>query len=72
MKLVVAVIRPHALEAVTDALTGIDVVISGSQKALMSPPGIGLASVSQRALDLAKSTVGVRRVTDEVKVTRDE
>jgi nitrogen regulatory protein PII len=25
MKLVVAVIRPHALEAVTDALTGIDV-----------------------------------------------
>jgi osmotically-inducible protein OsmY len=29
-------------------------------------------SIKQRALDLAKSTVGVERVTDEVKVARDE
>ena len=32
---------------------GVDVVAAGSQKALMCPPGIGLASVSQRALDYA-------------------
>src|SRR4051812_45020837 len=32
---------------------GIDVVIAGSQKALMCPPGLGFASVSQRALDYA-------------------
>ena len=32
---------------------GIDVVVAGSQKALMCPPGLAFASVSQRALDLA-------------------
>jgi len=30
---------------------GVDVVVSGSQKALMSPPGLALVSVSQRARD---------------------
>src|SRR5437867_4372541 len=30
---------------------GVDVVVSGSQKALMTPPGLALASVSQRAWD---------------------
>ena len=29
---------------------GLDVVVSGSQKALMSPPGLGLAAVSEAAL----------------------
>ena len=28
---------------------GVDVVVAGSQKALMAPPGVGLASVSERA-----------------------
>ncbi|MFL5856473.1 MAG: pyridoxal-phosphate-dependent aminotransferase family protein, partial [Solirubrobacteraceae bacterium] len=32
---------------------GIDVVVAGSQKALMCPPGIGFVSASQRALDYA-------------------
>lgn len=32
---------------------GVDVVISGSQKALMTPPGIGLAAVSKRAFEHA-------------------
>jgi aspartate aminotransferase-like enzyme len=32
---------------------GVDVVVSGSQKALMSPPGLAFASVSERALDAA-------------------
>jgi aspartate aminotransferase-like enzyme len=30
---------------------GVDVVVAGSQKALMIPPGLAFASVSQRALD---------------------
>jgi aspartate aminotransferase-like enzyme len=34
---------------------GVDVVVSGSQKALMSPPGLAFASVSDRALRLAAS-----------------
>jgi serine---pyruvate transaminase len=32
---------------------GIDVVVAGSQKALMCPPGLGFASVSERALEYA-------------------
>jgi aspartate aminotransferase-like enzyme len=35
---------------------GIDVVVAGSQKALMCPPGLGFASVSQRSLDYAAET----------------
>ena len=37
----------------TDAW-GIDVVVSGSQKALMCPPGLAMVSVPQRVLELAK------------------
>lgn len=37
---------------------GVDVVVSGSQKALMCPPGLGFASVSQRALDYAAERAG--------------
>ena len=36
----------------TDAW-GIDVVVSGTQKALMAPPGLGIAAVSPAALDAA-------------------
>src|SRR5204862_7135627 len=38
-----------ALPCETDAWA-LDVVVSGSQKALMTPPGIGLCSVSEAAL----------------------
>lgn len=34
---------------------GIDIVITGSQKALMAPPGLALLSVSARALEAAKT-----------------
>lgn len=37
---------------------GIDVVVAGSQKALMCPPGLAFASVSQRALDFAAERGG--------------
>ena len=43
---------------------GIDVVAGGSQKALMCPPGIGVCSVSQRALDYAVAKAGARYYFD--------
>jgi serine---pyruvate transaminase len=43
---------------------GIDVVVAGSQKSLMCPPGLGFASVSQRALDLAAAGPGGRYYFD--------
>lgn len=43
---------------------GVDVVVSGSQKSLMCPPGLGFASVSQRALDLAAAGAGGRYYFD--------
>ena len=37
---------------------GVDVVVAGSQKSLMCPPGLGFASVSQRALDARRGGTG--------------
>jgi aspartate aminotransferase-like enzyme len=39
---------------------GVDVVVAGSQKALMCPPGLAFASVSARALEYADSRPGGR------------
>src|ERR1044071_9421374 len=59
------VVNKHGAIFVVDAVSGlgaaelkqdewgIDVVVAGSQKALMIPPGLGFASVSQKALDYA-------------------
>ena len=44
-----------AVPCETDAW-GLDVVVSGSQKALMSPPGLGLAAVSEAALAASGSS----------------
>jgi serine---pyruvate transaminase len=43
---------------------GVDVVVAGSQKALMCPPGLAFASVSKRALDHATSQPGGRYYFD--------
>ena len=43
---------------------GIDVVVAGSQKALMCPPGLGFASVSERALEYAAGKPGGRYYFD--------
>ena len=68
--------RGHGAMLVVDAISGvgaaelrqdewgIDVVIGGSQKALMSPPGLGFVSVSQRALDDAGQRPGGRYYFD--------
>lgn len=44
-----------AVPCETDAW-GLDVVVSGSQKALMTPPGLGLAAVSERAFGATGSS----------------
>jgi aspartate aminotransferase-like enzyme len=51
----------------TDAW-GIDVVVSGSQKALMCPPGLGLVSVSPRAFEAAERSSSPRFYLDWKRV----
>lgn len=67
------VARAHDAMLVVDAISGagaaelrqdewgIDVVVGGSQKALMTPPGLGFVSASQRALDFAAQDAGPAR-----------
>jgi serine---pyruvate transaminase len=43
---------------------GVDVVVSGSQKALMSPPGLAFASPNEAALERAGSIAGRRHYFD--------
>jgi aspartate aminotransferase-like enzyme len=43
---------------------GVDVVIGGSQKSLMCPPGLAFASVSERAMELARADRGRRYYLD--------
>src|SRR5262249_34873046 len=65
-----AVVREAGALSVVDAVSSLaavplemdewrlDVVVSGSQKALMTPPGLGLAAVSEPAFDAAaRSTI---------------
>ena len=78
------VVAKHGAISVVDAVSGlgaaeikqdewgIDVVVSGSQKALMCPPGLGFASVSQRALDDAASSPGRRYYFDWGKTAKGQ
>ena len=43
---------------------GVDVVVAGSQKALMSPPGLGFVSVSERAMRLHEESTMPRYYFD--------
>jgi aspartate aminotransferase-like enzyme len=51
---------------------GIDVVVAGSQKALMIPPGLAFASVSQKALDFVEARAGGRYYFDWVKTAKSQ
>jgi serine---pyruvate transaminase len=51
---------------------GVDVVVSGSQKALMSPPGLGFASVGQAALDYAAAQPGRRYYFDWARTVKGQ
>ncbi len=78
-KAVAATIEQHGAISVFDAVSGlaaaelhqdewgIDVVVSGSQKALMCPPGMGFASVNEAALTRAKERAGGRYYFDWIR-----
>lgn len=51
---------------------GVDVVVSGSQKSLMCPPGLAFASVSERALEAATSAPGGRYYFDWAKTAKGQ
>ena len=51
---------------------GIDVVVAGSQKALMSPPGLGFASVTEAALERAAAAPGRRYYFDWTKTVKGQ
>jgi serine---pyruvate transaminase len=51
---------------------GVDVVVAGSQKALMCPPGLAFASVSPRALEVAASRAGGRYYFDWGKTAKSQ
>src|SRR5919107_1779816 len=76
MQAIAEVVKRHDAILVVDAVSGlgaaelrqddwgVDVVVAGSQKALMCPPGLAFASVSERALDAAKAKPGGRYYFD--------
>jgi aspartate aminotransferase-like enzyme len=51
---------------------GVDVVVAGSQKALMCPPGLAFASVSARALEYADARPGGRFYFDWGKTAKSQ
>ena len=51
---------------------GVDVVVSGSQKSLMCPPGLAFASVSERALAAAAENPGRRFYFDWGKTAKGQ
>lgn len=59
MLVVDAVSSLGAVPVETDAW-GLDVVVTGSQKALLSPPGLGFVAASERALARARATTSPR------------
>jgi len=51
---------------------GVDVVVSGSQKALMCPPGLAFASVNDAALERAAQVPGRRHYFDWAKTAKGQ
>ncbi|HZH23439.1 MAG TPA: alanine--glyoxylate aminotransferase family protein [Solirubrobacteraceae bacterium] len=76
IRAIAEVVRGHDALLVVDAVSGlgaarllqdewgVDVVVAGSQKALMTPPGLAFASVSERALERARARPGGRHYFD--------
>jgi serine---pyruvate transaminase len=78
------VARRHGALLVVDAVSGlgaarleqdawgVDVVVAGSQKALMTPPGLAFASVSERALAAAAAKPGGRYYFDWARTAKSQ
>jgi aspartate aminotransferase-like enzyme len=81
---IAAVARAHEVILAVDAVSGlgaaelrqddwgVDVVVAGSQKALMCPPGLAFASASHKALDYAASRPGGRYYFDWAKTAKSQ
>lgn len=81
---IAAVARRHDCILAVDAVSGlaaaelrqdewgIDVVLAGSQKALMCPPGLAFASVSRRALEFAAERPQSRYYFDWAKTAKGQ
>jgi aspartate aminotransferase-like enzyme len=81
---IAAVVNRHGAILAVDAVSGlgaaelkqddwgVDVVVAGSQKALMIPPGLAFASVSQKALDFVENRPGGRYYFDWVKTAKSQ
>jgi aspartate aminotransferase-like enzyme len=77
-------VRRHGAILVVDAVSGlgaaelhqdewgVDVVVAGSQKALMCPPGLAFASVSPRALEIASREPAGRYYFDWAKTAKSQ
>jgi aspartate aminotransferase-like enzyme len=84
VKAIAQVAKRHDCILAVDAVSGlgaaelrqdaweVDVVLGGSQKALMCPPGLAFASVSQRALDYAAERPGGRYYFDWAKTAKGQ
>lgn len=84
VRAIAEVAHKHGALIVVDAISGLgaselhqdewdlDVVVSGSQKALMTPPGMAFASVSQKALDKAAERPGGRFFFDWNKTAKGQ
>jgi aspartate aminotransferase-like enzyme len=84
VRAIAEVVRRHDRLLVVDAVSGIgaaelrqdawgiDVVVAGSQKALMCPPGLAFASVSGRALDYAAEHGGGRYYFDWTRTAKGQ
>jgi aspartate aminotransferase-like enzyme len=78
------VVRRHDAILVIDAVSGlaaaelrqddwgVDVVVAGSQKALMCPPGLAFASVSERALEFAAREPAGRYYFDWARTAKSQ
>jgi serine---pyruvate transaminase len=51
---------------------GVDVVVAGSQKALMAPPGLGFASANEAALERAAANPGPRFYFDWARTVKGQ
>ena len=84
IRAIAEVVRRHGALLVVDAVSGlgaarleqdawgVDVVVAGSQKALMTPPGLAFASVSERALEAASAKGGGRYYFDWARTAKSQ
>jgi len=82
IKVIGEIVKDFPSVLVVDAISGLsaidlktdewncDVVVSGSQKGLMLPPGLGFISVSQKAWDLIKQAKSPRYYFDLIKAKK--